>query len=82
VRSIANGNRALFSWLALWLPLRGARNSGAQPATCQRPTDESSLILFFLRPLRRLQQIATAPAIDYVENSIVLIGDDENPIAA
>ncbi len=37
---------------------------------------ESSLIFFFLRLLHRLQQIATVPAIDYVEYSSLLVVDD------
>lgn len=43
-----------------------------------RSGSESSLIFFFLRLLHRLQQIATVPAIDYVEYSrLLVIGDDE-----
>ena len=39
---------------------------------------ESSLIFFFLRLLHRLQQVATVPAIDYVEYSALLVvGEDE-----
>jgi hypothetical protein len=37
---------------------------------------ESSLIFFFLRLLHRLQQVATVPAIDYVEYSSLLVLDD------
>ncbi len=37
---------------------------------------DSSLIFFFLRLLHRLQQIATVPAIDYVEYSSLLVVDD------
>jgi hypothetical protein len=36
---------------------------------------ESSLIFFFLRLLHRLQQAATAPAIDYVQYSSLLVRD-------
>ena len=39
---------------------------------------ESSLIFFFLRLLHRLQQMATVPAIDYVEySSLLVLGNDE-----
>ena len=39
---------------------------------------ESSLIFFFLRLLHRLQQVATVPAIDYVQYSdLLVIGSDE-----
>lgn len=39
---------------------------------------ESSLIFFFLRLLHRLQQVATVPAIDYVEYSnLLVVGADE-----
>lgn len=36
---------------------------------------ESSLVFFFLRLLHRLQQVATVPAIDYVEYSSLLVVD-------
>lgn len=43
-----------------------------------RSSADSSLIFFFLRLLHRLQQIATVPAIDYVEySSLLVVGDDE-----
>lgn len=42
-----------------------------------RSSAESSLIFFFLRLLHRLQQIATVPAIDYLEYSSLLIVEDE-----
>lgn len=43
-----------------------------------RSGPESSLIFFFLRLLHRLQQVATVPAIDYVEYSgLLVVGDDE-----
>ena len=38
---------------------------------------ESSLIFFFLRLLHRLQQVATVPAIDYVEYSRLLVVEGE-----
>lgn len=39
---------------------------------------ESSLIFFFLRLLHRLQQVATVPAIDYVQySSLLVVGEDE-----
>jgi len=39
---------------------------------------DSSLIFFFLRMLHRLQQIATVPAIDYVEyTGLLVVGEDE-----
>lgn len=39
---------------------------------------DSSLIFLFLRLLHRLQQIATVPAIDYVEYSgLLVVGEDE-----
>jgi hypothetical protein len=40
-------------------------------------TADSSLIFFFLRLLHRLQQIATVPAIDYVEYSRLLVVDED-----
>jgi hypothetical protein len=43
-----------------------------------RSAADSSLIFFFLRLLHRLQQIATVPAIDYVEYSgLLVVGGDE-----
>ena len=43
-----------------------------------RSDADSSLIFFFLRLLHRLQQIATVPAIDYLEYSgLLVVGDDE-----
>lgn len=43
-----------------------------------RSSAGSSLIFFFLRLLHRLQQIATVPAIDYVEYSgLLVVGADE-----
>jgi hypothetical protein len=43
-----------------------------------RSGPDSSLIFFFLRLLHRLQQIATVPAIDYVEyTKLLIVGDDE-----
>ena len=43
-----------------------------------RSTGNSSLIFFFLRLLHRLRQIATVPAIDYVEySSLLVVGEDE-----
>jgi hypothetical protein len=43
-----------------------------------RSASESSLIFFLLRLLHRLQQVATVPAIDYVEYSgLLVVGDDE-----
>ena len=48
-----------------------------------RSTAESSLIFFFLRLLHRLQQVATVPAIDYLEYSrLLVIGPDEAAEAA
>lgn len=48
-----------------------------EPLLTQSASD-SSLIFFFLRLLHRLQQIATVPAIDYVEYSgLLVVGDDE-----
>jgi hypothetical protein len=39
---------------------------------------DCSLIFFFLRLLHRLQQIATVPAIDFIEYSRLLVaGEDE-----
>lgn len=39
---------------------------------------DTSLIFFFLRLLHRLQQMATVPAIDYVEYSqLLVVGEDE-----
>ena len=53
-----------------------------EPQLTQSGAD-SSLIFFFLRLLHRLQQIATVPAIDYVEYSALLvIGEDEAAEAA
>lgn len=46
-------------------------------------TADSSLIFFFLRLLHRLQQVATVPAIDYLEYSrLLVVGDDEAAEAA
>lgn len=43
-----------------------------------RSAAESSLIFFLLRLLHRLQQVATVPAIDYVEYSgLLVVGEDE-----
>ncbi len=43
-----------------------------------RSSPESSLIFFLLRLLHRLQQVATVPAIDYVEYSgLLVVGEDE-----
>lgn len=43
-----------------------------------RSSADCSLIFFFLRLLHRLQQIATVPAIDYVEySSLLVVGEDE-----
>lgn len=43
-----------------------------------RSEADSSLIFFFLRLLHRLQQIATVPAIEYVEYSrLLVVGEDE-----
>jgi hypothetical protein len=48
-----------------------------------RSASDSSLIFFFLRLLHRLQQIATVPAIDYLEYSrLLVVGDDEAAEAA
>lgn len=53
-----------------------------EPQVTQSGAD-SSLIFFFLRLLHRLQQIATVPAIDYVEYSALLVvGEDEAAEAA
>lgn len=38
---------------------------------------ESSLVFFFLRLLHRLQQVATVPAIDYVDYSKLLVVDGD-----
>lgn len=43
-----------------------------------RSGNESSLIFFFLRLLHRLQQVATVPAIDYVEYSSLLVVHDND----
>jgi hypothetical protein len=48
---------------------------GGEPDVA-RSGAESSLIFFFLRLLHRLQQVATVPAIDYVEYSGLLVVDD------
>ena len=48
-----------------------------------RSAADSSLIFFFLRLLHRLQQVATVPAIDYVEYSgLLVVGADEAADAA
>lgn len=44
-----------------------------------RSEAESSLIFFFLRLLHRLQQIATVPAIDYLDYTSLLVADDCAP---
>ena len=42
-----------------------------------RSSADSSLIFFLLRLLHRLQQIATVPAIDYIEYSALLVAGHE-----
>lgn len=50
---------------------------GGAPQVTHSATD-SSLIFFFLRLLHRLQQVATVPAIEYVEYSrLLVVGEDE-----
>jgi hypothetical protein len=48
-----------------------------------RSAADSSLIFFFLRLLHRLQQVATVPAIDYLDYSrLLVVGDDQAAEAA
>jgi hypothetical protein len=54
----------------------GYAHDGA--ASLTRGSAESSLIFFFLRLLHRLQQVATVPAIDYVEYSRLVALDEES----
>jgi hypothetical protein len=56
----------------------GALTDQLKALVAKQGAADSSLIFFFLRLLHRLQQIATVPAIDYVEYSALLVtGRDE-----